>query len=88
MSAIRTFTVTVANPGSGNKYYIDGDKITKKVKSSKKLMSVLESVLRIGNLMNQGTHAGGASGFKLNSLMFLDTRWLESFPLEVDYLRR
>ena len=23
MSAIRTFTVTVANPGSGNKYYID-----------------------------------------------------------------
>jgi hypothetical protein len=24
MSAIRTFTVTVANPGSGNKYYIDG----------------------------------------------------------------
>ena len=42
-----------------------------KVKSSKKLMSVLESVLRIGNLMNQGTHAGGASGFKLNSLMKL-----------------
>ncbi len=24
MSAIRTFTVTVANPGSGNRYYIDG----------------------------------------------------------------
>tara|TARA_R110000851_G_scaffold247806_1_gene400299 strand:+ start:17 stop:1240 length:1224 start_codon:yes stop_codon:yes gene_type:complete len=24
MSVIRTFTVTVANPGSGNKYYIDG----------------------------------------------------------------
>ncbi len=24
MSAIRTFTVTVSNPGSGNKYYIDG----------------------------------------------------------------
>ena len=24
MSAIRTFTVTVSNPGSGNKYFIDG----------------------------------------------------------------
>ena len=24
MSAIRTFTVTVANPGAGNRYYIDG----------------------------------------------------------------
>jgi hypothetical protein len=24
MSVIRTFTVTVANPGSGNRYYIDG----------------------------------------------------------------
>ncbi len=24
MSAIRTFTVTVSNPGAGNRYYIDG----------------------------------------------------------------
>ena len=24
MSVIRTFTVTVANPGAGNRYYIDG----------------------------------------------------------------
>ena len=24
MSVTRTFTVTVSNPGSGNKYYIDG----------------------------------------------------------------
>ena len=25
MSVIRTFTVTVANPGAGNRYYIDGN---------------------------------------------------------------
>ena len=25
MSLIRTFTVTVANPGAGNRYYIDGN---------------------------------------------------------------
>ncbi len=45
--------------------------VCKKVKQSKKLMSVLENVLSIGNLMNKGTHKGGAAGFKLNSLMKL-----------------
>jgi hypothetical protein len=38
---------------------------------SKKLTRVLETVLSVGNLMNQGTHAGDAVGITLDSLLKL-----------------
>lgn len=41
------------------------------ITDSKSLKSVLGNVLAIGNAMNQGTHAGGARGFKLDSLLKL-----------------
>lgn len=41
------------------------------VMGSVSLKAVLGSVLEIGNAMNQGTHAGGARGFKLDSLLKL-----------------
>ena len=41
------------------------------VMGSESLKTVLGNVLDIGNAMNQGTHAGGARGFKLDSLLKL-----------------
>ena len=63
-----TFTGRAKELAKSIQYFTD---VCKKVKTSKKLMSVLQSVLKIGNIMNKGTHAGGACGFKLDSLMKL-----------------
>ncbi len=61
MSAIRTFTVTVANPGSGNRYYIDG--------VSQETVNLAEGYTYVFNYpaghpfkfstTSDGTHSGG-----------------------------
>ena len=38
----------------------------KQVIDSGKLRAVLENILAIGNIMNEGTHKGGAMGFTLD----------------------
>ncbi|KAI2496132.1 hypothetical protein MHU86_18363 [Fragilaria crotonensis] len=39
--------------------------------SSEKLQEVLDMVLHVGNIMNEGTRTGGAAGFKFDSLLSL-----------------
>ena len=38
----------------------------REIKESSKLRGVLETILVIGNVMNEGTHKGGAQGFTLD----------------------
>ena len=45
--------------------------VCKQVVESEKLRDLLEMVLSIGNIMNEGTRTGGASGFKFDSLLRL-----------------
>ncbi|KAF3586759.1 hypothetical protein F2Q69_00028726 [Brassica cretica] len=48
---------------------------TKEVKESAKLRQVMQTILTLGNALNQGTARGSAVGFKLESLLKLsDTR--------------
>ncbi|XP_076920250.1 formin-like protein 14 [Bidens hawaiensis] len=48
---------------------------TKEVKESAKLRQIMQTVLTLGNALNQGTARGSAIGFKLDSLLKLsDTR--------------
>jgi hypothetical protein len=47
------------------------DEVCHQVMKSEKLQELLEMVLNIGNIMNQGTRTGGASGFKFDSLLKL-----------------
>jgi hypothetical protein len=43
----------------------------RQVMESEKLEALLEMVLRVGNIMNEGTRTGGAAGFKFDSLLRL-----------------
>ncbi len=43
--------------------------ITLQVVSSDRLARILQKMLTVGNLMNEGTHNGGATGFTLDSLL-------------------
>ncbi|KAK9076053.1 hypothetical protein SSX86_004386 [Deinandra increscens subsp. villosa] len=48
---------------------------TKEVKESAKLRQIMQTILTLGNALNQGTARGSAIGFKLDSLLKLsDTR--------------
>ncbi|XP_022931069.1 formin-like protein 14 isoform X1 [Cucurbita moschata] len=48
---------------------------TREVKGSEKLRQVMQTILTLGNALNQGTARGSAIGFKLDSLLKLsDTR--------------
>ncbi|GAX11743.1 hypothetical protein FisN_7Lh124 [Fistulifera solaris] len=47
------------------------DEVCHQVMKSEKLQELLEMVLNIGNIMNEGTRTGGASGFKFDSLLKL-----------------
>ncbi|MQI72030.1 hypothetical protein EI017_25045, partial [Escherichia coli] len=48
---------------------------TREVKESVKLRQIMQTILTLGNALNQGTARGSAVGFKLDSLLKLsDTR--------------
>nr|GEX23729.1 hypothetical protein [Tanacetum cinerariifolium] len=50
-------------------------KFNAQIMSSAKLKTVMKTVLSLGNALNQGTHRGDATGFRLDSLLKLpDTR--------------
>jgi hypothetical protein len=57
------------------------------VQSSEKLTDVLDMVLHVGNIMNEGTRTGGASGFKFDSLLKLtQTKSSDGKTTVLDYL--
>lgn len=61
--------------------------VCEQIMSSEKLHAVLDTVLAIGNIMNEGTRAGGASGFKLESLMKLtETKSTDGKMTVLDYI--
>ena len=57
------------------------------VQKSEKLQDVLEMVLHVGNIMNEGTRTGGASGFKFDSLLKLtQTKSSDGKTTVLDYM--
>ena len=46
-------------------------RVCRQVMESERLRELLDMVLQIGNIMNEGTRTGGASGFKFDSLLRL-----------------
>ncbi|XP_065848811.1 formin-like protein 17 [Euphorbia lathyris] len=48
---------------------------TEEIRSSEKLKRIMQTILSLGNALNQGTARGAAIGFRLDSLLKLtDTR--------------
>lgn len=61
--------------------------VCRQVMASTKLQDVLGMVLRIGNVMNEGTRNGRAAGFKFNSLLRLtQTKTADGKITVLDYL--
>ena len=61
--------------------------VCRQVMASVKLQDVLGMVLRIGNVMNEGTRNGRAAGFKFNSLLRLtQTKTADGKITVLDYL--
>lgn len=57
------------------------------IMTSVKLQEVLEMVLHVGNIMNEGTRTGGAAGFKFDSLLKLtQTKSADGKTTVLDYL--
>ena len=61
--------------------------VCNQVMDSEKLKDVLSMVLRIGNIMNEGTKSGGAAGFKFESLLRLtQTKSADGKTTVLDFL--
>jgi len=57
------------------------------IMNSEKLEEVLDMVLQIGNIMNEGTRTGGAAGFKFDSLLKLtQTKSSDGKMTVLDYI--
>jgi hypothetical protein len=62
-------------------------KVCEEIMKSEKLQLVLEAVLTIGNIMNEGTSTGGAAGFKFDSLLKLtQTKSIDGKMTVLDYI--
>lgn len=70
-SVIRTMEMFTADASEVRANFRILGQVCTQVVESKKLQDVLKMVLKIGNMMNQGTRMGGASGFKFDSLLRL-----------------
>jgi hypothetical protein len=71
IDVMRTMEMFVDESNVLNKNFRLLTRVCNQVMNSAKLQHVLEMVLRVGNIMNEGTRTGGASGFKFDSLLRL-----------------
>ncbi|KAK2646750.1 hypothetical protein Ddye_021945 [Dipteronia dyeriana] len=61
--------------------------VAEQIRNSAKLKSIMQTILSLGNALNQGTARGSAIGFRLDSLLKLtDTRSLNSKMTLMHYL--
>lgn len=67
--------------------YIRLIKAGEKVKDSKQLQKVMETILSVGNKLNRGTRTGGATGFRLATLDKLnDTKSADNKQTLLDFI--
>ncbi|OIT30392.1 formin-like protein 14 [Nicotiana attenuata] len=71
-----SFTITFSNQVTDLRTNLSTiNNATREVKESAKLRQIMQTILTLGNALNQGTARGSAVGFKLDSLLKLsDTR--------------
>ena len=61
--------------------------VCNQVMKSNKVAKILETVLQIGNIMNEGTRSGGVAGFKFDSLLKLtQTKSADGKMTVLDYI--
>uniref|UniRef100_A0A9I9DRW4 Formin-like protein n=1 Tax=Cucumis melo TaxID=3656 RepID=A0A9I9DRW4_CUCME len=70
------FKITFSSQVNDLRYHLSTiNDATREVKESAKLRQIMQTILTLGNALNQGTARGSAIGFKLDSLLKLsDTR--------------
>lgn len=70
------FKITFSSQVNDLRYHLNTiNDATREVKESAKLRQIMQTILTLGNALNQGTARGSAIGFKLDSLLKLsDTR--------------
>jgi hypothetical protein len=80
-----------------NSFAVDAEDVLKRstalidtcnqILSSDKLARIMQKMLAIGNIMNEGTHRGEASGFTLDSLMkMVNTKGVDKKTTVLDYV--
>lgn len=89
-SKLRVFSFTITFSSQVNDLRSNLNTIndaTKEVKESVKLRQIMQTILTLGNALNQGTARGSAVGFKLDSLLKLsDTRAINNKMTLMHYL--
>ena len=61
--------------------------VCNQIRESERLTKILDTVREVGNFLNEGTHAGGVSGFKLESLLKLtETKSTDGKTTVLDYI--
>lgn len=84
IQAMATFEEDVDKAKAGLQKLLE---VSNQVKESKKLIKVLEMVLKIGNLMNEGTLDSGVEAFKFESLPKLsETKSADGKTTVLDYI--
>ena len=69
------------------KNFVILERVCSQIMESEKLEEVLDMVLQIGNIMNEGTRTGGAAGFKFDSLLKLtQTKSSDGKMTVLDYI--
>jgi hypothetical protein len=71
VQVIRTMEIFVSEAAVLDKKFQLLLEVCNQVMSSEKLQNLLELVLQVGNILNEGTRTGGAAGFKFDSLLKL-----------------
>jgi len=87
VDVMQTMVTFRSNAQGLAKSYNTLERACTQVQNSEKLQNLLDMVLYVGNIMNEGTRTGGAAGFKFDSLLKLtQTKSSDGKTTVLDYL--
>ena len=87
IQVMQTMSTLNDNASGLGKNFVLLETVCSQIMNSEKLEEVLDMVLQIGNIMNEGTRTGGAAGFKFDSLLKLtQTKSSDGKMTVLDYI--
>jgi hypothetical protein len=87
VQVIQTMDTLNDNASELGQNFVVLERVCSQIMNSEKLEQVLDMVLQIGNIMNEGTQTGGAAGFKFDSLLKLtQTKSSDGKMTVLDYI--
>jgi hypothetical protein len=87
VQVMQTMDALNDNASELGKNFVVLERVCSQIMNSEKLEEVLDMVLQIGNIMNEGTRTGGAAGFKFDSLLKLtQTKSSDGKMTVLDYI--